>query len=193
MRKITAVIILTICIMLPLSAATEFGTLGFAGGYSTRGAGIAGFNSTYQYLGDLSRYFGIGLGTHEDVAFDFADNYLGFFVGFIAGPGFEIRPAENMTLNITVGPSVILEGPWEEAFGFGVGVDASYTYYFDGSYPQIGVTVGTTLYPQFLVFDDLDRNRNFLFAGTGYIGIAWRFPGYSWDQLTPPPLGYEVY
>ena len=190
---ILAAAMLAIAVMAPLGAATETGNIGFTGGYSTRGTGIFGFNSTYQYLGDVSRYAGIGLSTHADVAFNFTHEYFGFLVGFIAGPGFEFRPSEEIAINLTVGPAVLLEGAWDTSFGFGAGVDASFTYYFDTSYPNIGVTVGTTLYPQFIVQDDRDPKRTFSFAATGYIGLSWRFPGYSWDQLTPPPLGYEIY
>ena len=193
MKKAFAIIMLALMIAAPLGAATEMGNIGFTGGYSTRDAGILGFNSTYQYLGDVSRFVGIGLSTHADVAFSFAHNYFGFLVGFIAGPGFEFRPTEEIAINLTVGPAVILEGAWDTSFGFGAGVDASFTYYFDTTYPNIGVTVGTTLYPQFLVQDERNPRKTFSFAGIGYIGLAWRFPGYSWDQLTPPPLGYAIY
>ena len=193
MKRIFAMVLLALIVIIPLGAATEMGNIGFTGGYSARGSGILGFNSTYQYLGDISRYAGIGLSTHADVAFNFAHDYLGFFVGFIAGPGFEFRPAEEMAINLTVGPAVIIEGAWDTSFGFGAGIDASFTYYFDTTYPHIGVTVGTTLYPQFLVQDDRDPKKTFSFAGTGYIGLAWRFPGYSLDQLDQPPLGYAIY
>ena len=71
MRKIAMIILLVLIVFMPLGAATETGNLGFNGGYSTRGTGLLGFNSTYQYLGDISRYFGIGLSTHADVAFNF--------------------------------------------------------------------------------------------------------------------------
>lgn len=193
MRKIVMIILLVSAVFFPLGAATETGNLGFNGGYSTRGTGLLGFNSTYQYLGDVSRYFGIGLSTHADLAFNFSHNYFGFMVGFIAGPGFEFRIAENLAMNLTVGPGVVVEYARGDSFGFGVGIDASFTYYFDTAYPNIGVTIGTSLYPQFLVMDEADPKKTFSFAGTGYIGISWRFPGYSWDQLTPPPLGYIIY
>ena len=189
MKKI-ATLLTVLLLSFSLSAATSMAMLGMSGGYSTseNGTGLLGFNSTAQYVADFSNSLGIGFGTHADITFGLGHRDLSFFFGFITGPGFEFRIG-NGAINLTVGPAIVLE---ESSFGFGVGVDALYTYYFDQE-RTIGLSIGGSFYPQFIVDDSSRPDASFNFGGLGYVGITWRARGFALDPLDLAPLGYLIY
>ena len=189
MKKLISVLAL-VMLLSPLSAAA-FSYLGFSlGGTMKNSSFTLGVTSTAMFTGDVNRNFGIGLSTHFDGAMMFSDEKrLPGQFAVIVGPGFEFRPTEYSSINLTIGPAVMLED--YDSFSVGAGIDASYTWYFSMD-KEIGVTFGTTLYPQFYV-DDSSRNTPFSFAGSAYIGISWRRITYSWDPLGYAPLGFVIY
>ena len=179
-----------------LSAASTMASFGFTGGYSdtAEGYGLIGFNTTAQYLGDISNRIGIGIGTHLDLDFGIAKEKWGipFLFALIAGPGMEFRLTPSQTINLTIGPGIVLEaGRGFDSFALGLGIDALYTFYFDQD-RTLGFSVGGTFYPEFLIDDETRPGAGFGFAATGYIGITWRERGYAVDPIDLDPLGYTI-
>ena len=71
---------------------------------------------------------------------------------------------------------------------FGIGADVSFSYYF-GKDKNTGIVVGATVYPQFASWGDEGR-RPFDIIASGYVGVTFRFRGYSYNQLEPDPLPF---
>ena len=104
-------------------------SVGMIGGYSDAGSGygLMGFNTSAQYLADISNKAGIGLGSHIDLGFGLRDG-LSFMFGMIVGPGFEFRLTPEQAINITIGPGLVMEaGHGYDSLAFGIGIDALYT------------------------------------------------------------------
>ncbi len=189
MRKI-AILLAALSIQAALFASSTTLSFGLTGGYSqvNNGTGTIGVNATAQYVADISNRFGVGLGTHIDASFGLNKPDIPFSFGFILGPGFDIRLGTQHAINITVGPSLIAEtGKRYSLAGFGIGLDAMYTFFFDET-RTLGISAGVSVYPQFLV----TGNRDFSIAATGYVGITWHMRGYSLNPLHLAPLGYLI-
>lgn len=177
MRKILTLVITTLFIILPLSADSDFGLFGISGGYTSKdNTALMGFNGTYQYSADVNNNISIGFGTHADFAFGLNhDDNLSIFVGTVFGVGLDAKLTDALSLNVTAGPVVVAEtGISHASVGIGIGVDAALSYYFDNN-RTVGFSVGTTIYPQFFVIDDI-RTDNFSIAAMGYIGMSFRYP-----------------
>ena len=153
MRKILTLVITTLFIILPLSADSDFGLFGISGGYTSKdNTALMGFNGTYQYSADVNNNISIGFGTHADFAFGLNhDDNLSIFVGTVFGVGLDAKLTDALSLNVTAGPVVVAE----------TGISFA--------------SVGTTIYPQFFVIDDI-RTDNFSIAAMGYIGMSFRYP-----------------
>ena len=176
-----------------LYAASAMVSMGMSGGYSdaSGGYGMLGFNTTAQYVADISNKVGIGMGTHIDMDFGLRKG-AAFMFGMIAGPGFEFRLTPSQTINLTLGPGIVLEGGrGYSSFAFGIGIDALYTFYFDQD-RTLGFSVGGTFYPEFIVDDESRPDAAFGFAAAGYVGITWRIRGYAEDPIDLAPLGYII-
>ena len=192
MKKILTLVVTALFIILPLSAYTDFGSFGLTGGYTSKdNTALMGFNGTYMYASEVNSNLSIGLGTHADFAFglNHKDNFS-IFVGTVFGLGFDAKFTDSLSLNITAGPLVVAEtGIDTPSIGFGVGLDAAFTYYFDQN-RTTGLSVGTTVYPQFFVLDD-GRSDNFSIACMGYIGISFRYPS-PISMVAIPAISYWI-
>lgn len=175
-------------LILPMAAASQYGTISVIGGYtSTTSSAVIGAGGDYGYLADVSRYVGIGFGTHLDFSF-INSRYGGFDFGALAGAAFEFRPAERMTINLLIGPGVTLQTDYDMYTGFGIGADISFSYYF-GSDKNTGIVAGAVVYPQFASWDT-EGKRPFDIIAAGYLGVRFRYRGYSYNQLIPDPLPF---
>ena len=76
--------------------------------------------------------------------------------------------------------------------GFGIGLDMLYTYYFDPE-RTIGLSIGGTVYPQFLVSSDPEPSPAFAISGMGYIGVTWRLRGFALSPIELAPLAFMIY
>ena len=63
--------------------------------------------------------------------------------------------------------------------------------YFFGKEKAVGITVGATAYPQFLVLDDY-RDTPFAIAAMGYAALSFRYPA-PVTGLALPALAYIIY
>ena len=192
MRRLSLFVI-ALAITSGLYAASTMASAGIAGGYSDAadGYGMIGFNTTAQYLADISNKAGVGMGAHIDLDFGLKKGFT-FMFGMIAGPGFEFRLTPSQTLNLTIGPGIVLEAGREySSFAFGIGLDALYTFYFDRD-RTLGVSIGGTFYPEFIVDDESRSDAAFGFCAIGYVGLTWRIRGYAEDPIDLDPLGYII-
>ena len=86
MKRIITLLIIAIAIASPLAASSQYATVSVAGGYtSTTRSAIIGAGANYGYLSDVSRFVGIGFGSHLDFAF-VNSHYGGFSFG-VGGEG----------------------------------------------------------------------------------------------------------
>ncbi len=192
MRKALLSIVI-FAITASLYAASTMASVGLTGGYSDAddGYGFIGFNTTAQYLADVSNKAGIGLGTHIDLGFGLKQGAAIAF-GIVIGPAFEVRITPSQTINLTIGPGVVLEaGRGYSSFGFGPAIDALYTFYFDNN-RTLGVSVGGTFYPELIIDDESRPEASFGFSAQGYVGMTWRIRGYAEDPIDLDPLGYII-
>ena len=188
MKRIIILLITAIAIASPLAASSQYATVSVAGGYtSTTRSAIIGAGANYGYLSDVSRFVGIGFGSHLDFAF-VNSHYGGFSFGALVGADFEFRPAERATIALIVGPGFTAHADYGSYVGFGIGADISFSYYFGGDM-NTGIVVGATVYPQFASWDEYGR-RPFDIIASGYFGVSFRFRGYSYNQLIPDPLPF---
>ena len=178
MKKILTLIVLFITIAsIPLMADSDLAIVGFTAGYSSKdNTALIGFNGAYNYYASVDPAIGIGYGIHGDMLFgvNHQDTFLMSF-GFVVGLGLQFQLLEDLSLNFLLGPAVVAEtGVMEPSVGLGAGLDASVSY-FIGDSKAIGFTVGTTIYPQFFIFDDI-RDDNFSIMANGYVAMSMRFP-----------------
>ena len=174
-------------------AASSMASVGMIGGYSDAGSGygLMGFNTSAQYLADISNKAGVGLGSHIDLGFGLRDG-LSFMFGIIVGPGFEFRLTPEQAINITIGPGLVMEaGRGYDSLAFGIGIDALYTFYLDED-RTLGFSVGGTFYPEFIIDDESRPDASFGFTAVGYVGLTWRTRGFAEDPLDLDPLGYVI-
>ena len=191
MKRIIPIVIF-LAMLMPLSADGDFGNLSFFGGYSTQyDTPYIGFGGSYQYLSTISGGLSIGGGVHSDIGFGLKGSSLPVMVGALAGIATEIRIGSDVSINLTVGPGVVAEATDSRSYaGIGLGIDASLSYFF-GETKSIGITAGTSLYPQFAVFSD-EKDGGFSFMGTGYIAVSFRYPAPA-SLLAMPAVGYLIY
>ena len=193
MKRILTAVIIAVVLSASIYAAGDFGNLGITGGYTSKeNTALFGFNGAYQFTADVSDYVGIGFGTHADFAFGLNhSDRLPLFFGWLFGMGLDICFNDSMALNISMGPSMVLEtGAYDGSVGIGVGLDAAFSCYFDRQH-SVGLSAGATIYPQFVVIDD-SRDDVFSIAALGYIGLALRFPAPA-SLLALPALPYIIY
>ena len=87
MKRIITLLIIAIAIASPLAASSQYATVSVAGGYtSTTRSAIIGAGANYGYLSDVSRFVGIGFGSHLDFAF-VNSHYGGFSFGALVVVG----------------------------------------------------------------------------------------------------------
>ena len=176
MRKPAIVLLSIIAVSFPLHADSDIATLGITGGYSMKDStALIGFNASYGYYLSLDNTAGMGAGVHGDIAFGLNHESFTFAGGFIGGLGLEFRIKDSMSANLLLGPGLTVEsGVREPAIGIGIGIDASFSYFF-GDSRLMGITAGVSAYPQFLIFDDAGREP-FRLDVYGYVGLSFRFP-----------------
>lgn len=192
-RKVILIFLVFASVLLPAAADSDLGSFGITGGYSSnRGFGYMGFNGTYQLLADVTDSTKIGMGLHSDFAFGITKkDTLPLFFASLAGVGFEFRPSVDTSLNLSLGPAVVVEMAEElAAVGIGAGIDFAFSYFF-GKEKAVGITVGATAYPQFLVLDDY-RDTPFAIAAMGYAALSFRYPA-PVTGLALPALAYIIY
>ena len=188
MKKALLLILIIAAMLVPVSASSQYISISASGGYtSTTDSAVIGAGMNYGYLSDVSRFVGIGFGTHMDFAF-INSEYGGFEFGALAGASFEFRPTERTTITLVVGPGVTFQADNKNYVNFGIGADVSFSYYF-GKDKNTGIVVGATVYPQFASWGDEGR-RPFDIIASGYVGVTFRFRGYSYNQLEPDPLPF---
>ena len=194
MKRITLLLIV-LMLSFSLTAATSMAMMGISGGYSSTAGGIGtlNFNATAQHVADLSNRLGIGGGVHVDLGFGLNKDGIPINAGFMTGIAFEFRIGQASAINLTLGPALMAEaGDGYSSVGFGIGLDMLYTYYFDKD-RTIGLSVGGTVYPQFLVSSDPEPSPAFSISGMGYVGVTWRLRGFSLSPIELAPLAFMIY
>ena len=193
MKRVMAVAVAVLMLMGPVYADGDFGSVGIAGGYSSKdNMGLFGFTGTYQYLASLSPSAGLGFALHSDFSLGLSvPGDLSFSFGTIAGFALEFRLTDEFALNFSIGPAIVAEtGLGEASVGIGAGLDAEFSYFF-GELKSVGITAGATLYPQFFVLDDA-RPGSMSFMGIGYIAMSFRYPA-PVSLIALPVVDYILY
>lgn len=176
MRKLVSA--LAMLLLSAMLCASSISTAGIAlGGTMKDNAFTAGLSATTVQASDYNRHFGTGIGAGMDISMMFTeDERNGLFAGYI-GPGFFIRPFENLAVSAAIGPCLVTE---HGSFGLGYAINCSVAYFINDDF---GFSIGVTGYTQFYVDDDA-RDNDASFAGSGYIGVTWRHKNYDWDTNT---------
>ena len=170
-------ILAILLLAIPVFADSDIATIGMTGGYSAKdNTALFGMNAGYSYYASINSMVGIGGGAHGDFSFGLNHgNEFTFATGFIGGLGLEIRIKDSASFNLLAGPAIAVDsGIDEPSIGIGLGIDASFSYFF-GEARVVGIVAGTSLYPQFLVFDD-SSDKAFSLDAYGYVGLSLRFP-----------------
>ena len=193
MKRLAALAIAALVLILPVAADSDFGSFGMTGGYSSKdNTALMGFYGTYQYTSEASAHISLGFGTHADFAFGLNHkDELMLSMGYICGFGIEASITDTVSLNLTIGPAVMVEtGITSASVGIGVACDTAFSFYFNKE-NSMGLTAGATVYPQFFVLDD-GRPDRFSIAASGYIGMSMRFPA-TLSMLAIPAVSYLLY
>lgn len=192
MKRIMLIAAIIAALSSALYADGDFGSLGMTAGYTAKeNSALMGINGEYQLLASVSESTSFGFSSHVDIAFGLGRNRLSpLFIGTITGIGSEMRFSDMLALNLTFGAAVVAEmGGSGASVGIGPGLDAAFSFFL-GMQHAVGITLGATAYPQFLIADDA-QDRLFSVAALGYVAMSFRYPAPV--SALAIPIAYMIY
>lgn len=191
MKKVLLIALMAIS-MLSLSAAHEYVSTAFSAGFSNvNNGGTVGGSAAYHVLSKVNSEIALGVATKADMDILFKGTSRATSIGLMAGPAVEVSFSPTSALNFAAGLGLYTEtsigDDQYEFLGLGLGIDASYNYYFD-NYRSSGIVIGATNYTSFMDYAEL--NSGIYADFSVYFGFAFNF---SFDRYYHPHEHLDYY